>query len=63
MRSDRTQAFAEVGEGNLNWPGIVQACRETRIEWVLVEQDDCYGGDPFDCLATSYQNLCSMGFG
>lgn len=63
MRSDRTQVFAEVGEGNLNWPGIVQACRETRIEWVLVEQDDCYGGDPFDCLATSYQNLCSMGFG
>ena len=61
IRSDRGQRFAEVGEGNLNWPSIVQACQEVGVEWAFVEQDDCYGADPFDCLATSYRNLRGMG--
>ena len=58
---DRTQRFAEVGEGNLNWPGIVEACRVAGVEWALVEQDRCYGSDPFNCLATSYRNMRGMG--
>ena len=58
---DRTQRFAEVGEGNLNWPRIVAACRAANIEWAFVEQDDCYGQDPFACLATSYRNLRALG--
>lgn len=58
---DRTQRFAEVGEGNLNWAKIVPACRAAGIEWAFVEQDDCYGQDPFACLATSYRNLRGMG--
>ena len=61
MAPDRTQRFAEVGEGNLNWPKIVAACRAAEIEWAFVEQDDCYGQDPFACLATSYRNLSGMG--
>lgn len=58
---DRSQRFAEVGEGNLNWSGIVRESCETDIEWIFVEQDDCYGNNPFDCLATSYRNLSRMG--
>jgi sugar phosphate isomerase/epimerase len=58
---DRTQRFAEVGEGNMNWPAILEACREAEVEWYLVEQDDCYDADPFDALATSYRNLVEMG--
>lgn len=58
---DRTQRFAPVGEGNLNWARIVPACRAAGVEWALVEQDDCYGRDPFDCLAASYRNLRGMG--
>jgi sugar phosphate isomerase/epimerase len=61
MAPDRTQRFAEVGEGNLNWPKIVAACRAAEIEWAFVEQDDCYGQDPFACLATSYRNLRGLG--
>ena len=58
---DRTQRFAEVGEGNMNWPAVLAACREAEVEWYLVEQDNCYEGDPFDALATSYRNLKGMG--
>jgi len=53
--------FAPVGEGNLNWTAILQAARTANVEWVLVEQDDCYGIDPFDALATSYRNLRALG--
>ena len=38
--------FAEVGEGNLNWPAIIEACREVGVEAVIVEQDVC-PRDPF----------------
>ena len=61
VEPDGTQRFAEVGEGNLNWPKIVEACRGAGVEWALVEQDRCYGKNPFECLATSYRNMREMG--
>ena len=54
------QVFAEVGEGNLNWPAIMDACREAGVQWYAVEQDICQR-DPFESLAISYRNLKSMG--
>ena len=33
--------MAEVGEGNLNWPAILEACREAGVEWYIIEQDIC----------------------
>ncbi len=56
----REQVMKEVGEGNLNWPGILDACRQANVEWYAVEQDIC-PGDPFESLATSYRNLVKMG--
>lgn len=53
---DNNQVFAEIGEGNLNWPDILQACRDTGVEWYVVEQDTCLR-DPFESLAISYQYL------
>jgi sugar phosphate isomerase/epimerase len=55
------QRMAEIGEGNLNWPAILDACRAGGVRWFLIEQDDCYGRSPFECLATSYRNLAAMG--
>ena len=55
------QAFAEVGEGNLNWPAIFEACAVAGAVWYIVEQDTC-PGDPFESLAISYRNLRAMGF-
>jgi sugar phosphate isomerase/epimerase len=54
------QTMAEIGEGNLNWPSILQACREGGVEWYAVEQDVCQR-DPFESLKISYTNLKAMG--
>lgn len=56
----RTQIMAEVGEGNLNWPGILDACKAANIEWIIVEQDICQR-DPFESVEISFRNLKEMG--
>jgi len=50
------QLMGEVMEGNLNWPGITEAAKASGVKYAMVEQDDCYGADPFECLRTSYEN-------
>lgn len=54
--------FAEVGEGNLNIPAIMEASLEAGAKYFLVEQDDTYGRDPFDSLEISAENLRKMGY-
>lgn len=53
--------FAEIGEGNMNFRAILQACEETGVEFGAVEQDNCYGRDPFESLAISARNLKALG--
>jgi sugar phosphate isomerase/epimerase len=60
IQGRREQVMAEVGEGNLNWPAILDACREANVEWYAIEQDICQR-DPFESLAISYKNLRAMG--
>jgi sugar phosphate isomerase/epimerase len=57
---DGSQVMAEIGNGNLNWPAILEACREAGVKWYAVEQDVCQR-DPFESLKISYENLSSMG--
>ena len=57
-----TQLMAEVGEGNLNWPAILDACKEAGARWYIVEQDTCQRS-PFESLAISLRNLRAMGVG
>lgn len=54
--------FAEVGEGNLDFPAIVEESVRIGAEYLLVEQDDLYGRTALDCLQTSHDNLVAMGF-
>lgn len=58
---DFAQEMAEVGEGNLDWESIIQACDKADSKWALVEQDFC-NRDPFEALKISYDNLTKMGF-
>lgn len=53
------QVYAEIGEGNLNWPVIFKACEDISIKWYCVEQDIC-PGDPFDSLTISFRNIINM---
>jgi len=62
MTPEREMRMAEIGEGNLDWPGIFAAAEEGGTEYMLVEQDQCYERDPFESLAISYRNLREMGY-
>ncbi|MCS7060947.1 MAG: sugar phosphate isomerase/epimerase [Anaerolineae bacterium] len=57
---DGKQEMAEVGEGNLNWPAIIEACRGAGVEWCAIEQDECRR-HPLESLAISYANVRAMG--
>lgn len=58
---DRKQRFSEVGEGNMNFRRIIQACEDIGVEWAAVEQDDCYDRNPFESLQISFANLAKLG--
>ena len=51
--------YAPVGEGNLNWPGILKTAEEIGIRRFVVEQDECTG-DAFEAIASSYRSLRAM---
>ena len=54
--------MAAVGEGNIPFDKIIkQLKRIGKTEHILVEQDRCYGEDPFDCLARSLNYLKAQG--
>ncbi|MEU6247811.1 sugar phosphate isomerase/epimerase [Glycomyces sp. NPDC047010] len=55
--------FAEVGEGNLDFPSIIDAAIAIGADHLLVEQDEFYGRTAIECLTTSYLNLVAMGYG
>ena len=44
--------FTEIGNGNLNFDGIVRTAAEIGVKHYVVEQDTC-PGDPFDSLKFS----------
>lgn len=54
--------FAEVGEGNLDFPAIIERALDTGVQHMLVEQDDLYGRTPLECLATSRAHLVKLGY-
>jgi sugar phosphate isomerase/epimerase len=58
---DRKQIMEAVGEGNLNFPGILEAAKKAGTKWYIVEQDNCNGKDPFECLSRSLKNLKQLG--
>ena len=54
--------FAEVGQGNMNWPQLLPAAEKAGAEFFFIEQDDTYGRDPFDCIADSRAYLATLGY-
>ena len=53
--------MAVIGEGNINFARVFEKAEAGGTKYMLVEQDDCNGEDPFDCLRRSYQYLRSFG--
>lgn len=54
--------FAEIGEGNLDMKGIMDAGLESGAQYFLVEQDDTYGRDAYECLEISANHLRKLGY-
>ena len=56
------EQYAEVGEGCLDMPAIIQAGLESGSEYFMIEQDQSYGRDVYESLAISRRNLVNMGY-
>lgn len=54
--------FAEVGEGNLDFPSIIDQSVVAGAQYLLVEQDELYGRTVWEALQTSYNNLQGLGY-
>ena len=54
--------MAPIGVGNINFDRVFEAAQKAGTEYMLVEQDDCYDENPFDCLKKSYEFLKAQGF-
>ena len=52
--------FKEIGEGNLNWPGILQECHDQGIAWCATEQDDTQR-PVYEALELGLRNLRALG--
>ena len=55
--------FAELGTGSLPLKECIEAGLDGGAEYFLVEQDETYGRDPFECLKTSHDHLVELGYG
>ncbi len=53
--------MAAVGDGSLPFKKLLPLMEEAGCRYALVEQDDCYGESPFDCLTRSYAWLHAQG--
>ena len=53
--------MAVIGEGNINFDRVFEKAEAGGTKFMLVEQDDCNGENPFDCLKRSYDYLRSCG--
>lgn len=54
--------MAVIGEGNINFDRVFEKAEQGGCQYMLVEQDDCNGEDPFECLRRSYAYLKACGF-
>ena len=54
--------MAVVGEGNINFDRVFSEAEKSGTKFLLVEQDDCNGEDPVECLRRSYEYLKACGF-
>lgn len=56
----REQKMCEVGSGNLNWPAVIDAAKQSGVRWYIIERDS--GDlDPFESLEISLKNMQAMG--
>ncbi len=59
---DDQPVWRAVGEGGIDWPAVIKACKQSGTRDFIVEQDSCpITNDPFRSLKISRENLAEMG--
>lgn len=59
---DNQPVWRAIGEGGIEWPAVIKACKASGTTDFIVEQDSCpVTNDPFLSLAISRRNLSGMG--
>lgn len=59
IRTETGHTFAEIGQGNMYFEGIIETARACGIESFVVEQDVCQQ-NPIDSVKQSYENLKAL---
>ena len=54
-------SICAIGDGNINFSAVAAAAADSGVDYMLVEQDDCHGEDPFSAMKRSYDYLKAMG--
>ena len=54
--NDGKEVLSSVGQGVLDWDGIIQACLATSVKFCFAEQETSVK-DPFECLKESYEYI------
>ena len=57
---DGSTDVCPVGQGFIDWPGIVKACQETNVKYCFAEQET-WKKDAFECLKESYDYIRTLG--
>lgn len=50
FKDHREGRLVPAGQGQVNWDGVAEACRDAGVAFGLAEQET-WDGDPYDCLA------------
>ena len=56
------QKMTEIGNGNLNWPAIIEACKEAVVKYYVVEQDRDFTYNCYDSIKRSAEFLSQFDF-
>lgn len=57
LRYPLSQEITYIGNGNLDWDGIIEVAEKAQVKYYVVEQDNAVEGDAFDYVKKSAQFL------
>ena len=53
--------MAPIGDGNMNWPRLMQKCDDIGVKYAFIEQDNAVDTDSLACMERSIRYLSSIG--
>jgi sugar phosphate isomerase/epimerase len=57
---DGSETLMPVGQGDIAWEPVMQACIDTAVQYAFAEQES-WQKDPFECLQESYEYIVRHG--